>query len=116
MYFIHGGRGTGKTTILIVQSAMSGIPIMTTNYHRIAIYKDQAKRMGLKIPEPILWKGKQEACGYDIKQVFIDDGEQFINHLLLNTCGARCAGMTIGEPVFEMSKVKVNISSITLEE
>lgn len=35
MYFIHGGRATGKTTWLLMQSAMSGIPIMTTNYRRI---------------------------------------------------------------------------------
>ena len=110
MYFIHGGRGSGKTTWLLLQSAMSGIPIMAANYQRIVLYKDHAKQLGLKIPEPILWKNRKEGDGFEIKQVLIDDMEYFLNHVLLNTCGAMCVGAAIGEPVFDLSKVKVAIA------
>lgn len=106
MYFIHGGRATGKTTMLLQQSAMTGVPIMTTNYHRIAIYKDLAKQMGLKIPEPILWRNRQEGQGFDRHQVLIDDGEMFLDYVLVHTSGVRCAGMTICEPVFELPKIE----------
>lgn len=102
MYFIHGGRASGKTTMLIQQSAMTGVPIMTTNYHRISLYKERARSMGLKIPEPILWKMKQEGMGIDKNQVLIDDGELFLDYVLMHTSGVRCAGMTICEPIFEL--------------
>lgn len=104
MYFIHGGRATGKTTVLIQWSAMTGIPIMTTAYHRIGLYKERAKQMGLKIPEPILWKNRQEGMGIDKRQVLIDDGEHFLDYVLMQTAGVRCAGMTICEPIFELPK------------
>ena len=110
MYFIHGGRATGKTTWLLMQSAMSGIPIMTTNYCRIRLYKDYAKQLGLKIPEPILWKKRQEYDGLDMNQVYIDDVEYFLNHVLVNTCGAMCVGATIGEPILELEKVNVRLA------
>lgn len=107
MYFIHGGRATGKTSTLVIQSAMTGVPIMTTNYQRVTLYKDYAKNMGLKIPEPIIWKNRQEGAGLDKRQVLIDDGENFLNYILIHTSGVRCVGMAIGEPVFELDNFRL---------
>ena len=50
---ITGGRGTGKTAMLIKHSAETGQYILVTNSDRArGIYK-QAKAMGYKIPYPI---------------------------------------------------------------
>lgn len=50
---ITGGRGTGKTALLIKHSAETGRYILVTNSNRAeGIYK-QAKAMGYNIPYPI---------------------------------------------------------------
>lgn len=108
MYIIHGGRASGKTTWLIMQSAMSDIPIMVTNPAMIIILKERAKHMGLKIPEPILWKKQREYCGDEVQEVIIDDVEYFIERVLMEN-NFRCVGMTCGEPIFDLTKVRIRI-------
>lgn len=98
MNFIHGGRATGKTTLLIRQSAETGIPILTTNYGRIRLYKDYAEHLGLKIPDPILWKNRKLPLK-DGSKVLIDNGEETINNILRENSGVICETMVIDQPV-----------------
>ena len=46
-------RASGKTTMLIKESAETGKPIIVANSMRVNDLEQQAKEMGLRIPEPI---------------------------------------------------------------
>lgn len=102
MYFIHGGRASGKTVLLLKQSAATGIPILTTNYYRIPLYKDCAKRLGLKIPEPILWKNIRLPVQFG-SRVLIDNGEETLDRILSVNSGVKCEAMAISDPVKHLS-------------
>ena len=46
-------RASGKTTMLIKESAKTGKPIIVTNSMMVDILAQRAKEMGLRIPEPV---------------------------------------------------------------
>lgn len=98
MYFIHGGRASGKTTLLLKHSADTGIPILTTNCWRMRWYEEYARGLGLKIPKPILWKNRQLGLEPESK-VLIDNGEETLNHILRINSGVICKAMVIDSPV-----------------
>lgn len=102
MYYIHGGRGTGKTTYLIMQSAKHHVPIMVTNSARKGFIQNQAKWLGVSIPEPIVWNPGAHNDGLRVGGVLVDDGEDFLYHVLLHTVRARPVAMAISEPVVEL--------------
>lgn len=102
MYFIHGGRATGKTIFLLKQSAATGIPIMTANYRRIPLYKNCAKRLGLEIPEPIYWNNSRIPVQFG-SRVLIDNGEETLNRILLVNSGVMCDIMVISDPIKHFS-------------
>lgn len=102
MYFIHGGRASGKTTLLLKQSADTGIPILTTNYRRLRWYEEYAKELGFKIPKPILWENRQLGLKPDSK-VLIDNGEEILNHILRFNSGVTCEVMVIDSPVMHIT-------------
>lgn len=102
MYFIHGGRASGKTTYLLKMSAGTGIPILTTNYWRIRNYEEYAKQLGLKIPKPILWKNRNLGLKPD-SNVLIDNGEEILNHILRFNTGVTCEVMVIDSPVMHIT-------------
>ena len=102
MYFIHGGRASGKTVLILKQSAATGIPILTTNYRRISLYKDCAKRLWLNIPEPIIWRNERLPVQFG-SRVLIDNGEETLDRILLVNSGVRCETMVISDPVKHLS-------------
>ncbi|MDO5545190.1 MAG: hypothetical protein Q4F81_05130 [Eubacteriales bacterium] len=102
MYFIHGGRGSGKTTYLLKMSAATGIPILTANYCRRKLYEDYAKAMGLMIPKPIIY-GDQKLMPMICKKVLIDNGEEVINHILRKEIDVSCDVMAIRSPVIHIT-------------
>ena len=102
VYFVQGPRGSGKTTQLIMQSAASGIPIMVARGYYKKILKENAQRLGVQIPEPIIWRNDSENDDAKFKTVLVDDVEHFLNHILMTTCCAMCVGATVGEPVFKI--------------
>ena len=101
MYFIHGGRASGKTTYLLKMSAATGNPILTTEYWRIRIYEDYAKHLGLNIPKPVLWRDHDTKLNSGSK-VFIDDGEITLRHIL-SKAGVTCTAMAIVNPVMHIT-------------
>lgn len=102
MHYIHGGRATGKTTYLIMQSAKYHVPIMVTNSARKGFIQNQAKWVGVSIPEPIVWNPGAHNDGLRVRDVLVDDGEAFLHHVLLHTARARPVAMAISEPVVEL--------------
>lgn len=53
MKIINLGRGQGKTTRLLYASEFNDIPILCATLHQKQYLMDMARRLGLKIPEPI---------------------------------------------------------------
>lgn len=102
MYFIHGGRASGKTTYLLKMSADTGIPILTTNYCRLRWYEEYAKILGIKIPKPVFWKNRKLVLEPDSK-VLIDNGEEILNHILRFNSGVTCEAMVIDSPVMHIT-------------
>ena len=102
MVFIHGGRASGKTSLLLKKSADAGIPILTTNYFRLRDYVELARKMGLNIPEPILWKNRHLGKPGDSK-VLIDNGEEILNHILRVNSGVTCEVMVIDSPIMHIT-------------
>ena len=102
MYFIHGGRASGKTTYLLKMSADTGIPILTTNHRRLRWYEEYAKKLGIKIPKPVFWKNRHLGLEPGSK-VLIDNGEEILNHILLFNSGVTCEAMVIDSPVMHIT-------------
>lgn len=102
MYFIHGGRASGKTTYLLKMSADTGIPILTTNYWRLRWYEEYAKILGIMIPKPVFWKNRKLGLEPDSK-VLIDNGEEILNHILRFNSGVTCEAMVIDSPVMHIT-------------
>ena len=115
MYFVHGGRASGKTTLLLRKSADTGIPILTTNYWWLHWYKEYAKRLGLKIPDPILWKNQNLGLEPDSK-VLIDNGEETLNHILRLNSGVSCEAMVIDSPVMHITSCFLDNKEMFPEE
>ncbi len=74
-------RGQGKTTALIKKSAQYGFPILVAHSPSRSLIKDQAKAMGLDIPEPIV-AHDFDRHGYSGK-VLVDDADRVLQSLLL---------------------------------
>lgn len=53
MKILQGERGSGKTTELIKQSYLQGIPIVVFSITQEEFVLHKAKQMGLNIPNPI---------------------------------------------------------------
>lgn len=85
---ITGGRRSGKTVSLVMQSAKTGYSILTMRkseyYKRIP---DYAEKLGLEIPDPILIEAKdlpnitEIIESYNPKGILVDDIDVFINNL-----------------------------------
>lgn len=102
MIFIHGGRATGKTVLLLKQSNRTGYPILVTNFCKAQFYLERAEQLGIQIPSPIIWTNNRLAVPIGTK-VLIDDGEEVINHILLVNSGIKCDTMAISGPVKHLS-------------
>lgn len=80
MKIIIKGRGEGKTTELIKESAKTGKYILTADRERVCHIDKMAKSMGLHIPFPIT---VEEAMRYRfrdsfIKSILIDDADDVL--------------------------------------
>ena len=62
MNFLYQQRGTGKTSLLIMESARTGIPIAVHSKSQVAIIKEKAEyEFGItNLPEPIV--ASKENC------------------------------------------------------
>ena len=76
MELIIDGRGSGKTTKLIVVSSMLKIPIVTNTLAGVDCITDIARKRNLQIPEPVTVE--QMSIGYCMgwrgyENVLVDD-------------------------------------------
>jgi hypothetical protein len=83
MKILVSGRGGGKTTKLIDESANTGAYIVTLNRQRANQIQDEARAHGLSIPLPISFDEflHRQYYGKGIKGFLIDDAEQVLYRL-----------------------------------
>lgn len=112
MVFIHGGRATGKTVMMLIESAQTGIPIMVTGHVRKELLKQQAEKMKLKIPEPVIWKKNRDQGVTGRDKVLIDDLESFLQWVLLRTSGVQCHMATFSACPFEIGWLGADLQDI----
>lgn len=73
MKIFRMGRGEGKTSRLIEESANSGVSIFAIDDHRRRLLMEKASVMGYKIPSPITFDDL--AADKAIEKIIVDDAE-----------------------------------------
>ena len=91
MKIITGKRGTGKTTQLIVASALNNIPIVTYSETHADYIKDLAHRMKIQIPDPISIN-KMPRC---YEEVLVDDAEFILQKIFSDHFNANISAITL---------------------
>ena len=79
MEVLYQKRGTGKSCTMINLSARNNIPIAVVHQVQKQHLEEQAQKLGLTIPEPIIIKqlSDLEYCG----DIYIDDFDVMMNKL-----------------------------------
>ena len=90
MNIIYGERCTGKTTMLVMTSAVMNIPIICRTSANAKIIQDIAAELGVNIPKPRV----HERGNRDYDMVLLDDAEMFIQDALENYIGTRVTACT----------------------
>ena len=79
MKVICSERGAGKTTMLIIASSVTGIPIVTFSRQSCDRIIHQAKDMDLSIPDPMVFTDVRGINSYD---VLVDDVDLILGEIL----------------------------------
>lgn len=104
---INMARQSGKTTLLIHSSFVTGYPIIVTDTSRKKIVLDQAKEQDLDIRVYTLreWNGNRQAIlNHTYNGVFIDEAEEVIENALEYYLGTRVIAYTESIPIKEKKK------------
>lgn len=83
MNIIYGERGSGKTTMLVMTSAVMNKPIICRTRSTTQHIQDVATELGVNIPKPRV----HERGNYYDDGVLLDDADQFIRDALENYIG-----------------------------
>lgn len=102
MLIIGGKRYCGKTTELIKISSTNQIPIIVLNNERGRAIKGIAKRSGMEIPEPIIYKNLEKCIG-KYNEILIDDVEDILQDLFWKT---RIVAISTSIPFKPMESIK----------
>lgn len=84
MNIINRGRGFGKTSTLIEESAMNGTYIVCCNLQQKKYILELAKKMNLEIKAPITYEDiySHKYRGIYPKKISIDDADLFMQFCL----------------------------------
>lgn len=98
MKLINKSRGTGKTTQLIYVSAITGFKIIVPNAAMAKYVEELAKKMGLKIPQPISYV--EYKIGNDRGPILIDEVQnQILDEALELYFKSRVVAATMTVPI-----------------
>lgn len=97
MKYVIGGRGSGKTTKMIVVSEITGYPIVVSTERQKEHIKAVAERLKCKIPNPMVVKEAIQRGTRLCTPILIDNAEEIINQALKSYFGTDvfCLTMTI---------------------
>lgn len=82
---IIGGRGTGKTTRLIYQSAWSGATIVTATDRAAGYIEHMAEQLHLKIPKPMSVNELKQQRGRLPQDLLVDELEAVFRQMIAPT-------------------------------
>lgn len=97
MKIIQGGRGSGKTYTLVQLSHLSGYPIMTRSICSKKYIQTMADQLGLTIPEPIVFRSKQDTRGklLPTDKVLVDDLDGWLSDIVGDYFGSAVTAATM---------------------
>ena len=97
MKIIQGGRCSGKTYTLVQLSHLSGYPIMTRSKCNKKYIQTMADQLGLTIPEPIVFRSKQDTRGklLPTDKVFVDDLDGWLSDIVGDYFGSAVTAVTM---------------------
>lgn len=105
--YINMARRSGKTTLLIHSSFVTGAPIIVIDTARKKNVLDQAKEQGLDIRVYTIreWnENRQAILNQTYTGVFIDEAEEVIEKALEYYLGTRVIAYTVSQPMIERNK------------
>ena len=103
MNIIYGDRCSGKTTKLIMTSAVMNMPIICNEQYRAHYIKEKANQLRVDIPEPIVIEQGYSCKGYSYNgSVLLDDANLYIKDAL-----EQYFGVSIGACTFFVDKNSV---------
>lgn len=86
MKIINLGRGQGKTTRLLYASEFNNMPILCSTFKQKDELIDNARKLGLKIPEPIvvseLMTSRIQSSHATYKDLLVDEAPMVLQALL----------------------------------
>lgn len=107
MKIINGERQSGRTTMLIIASAVTEQPIVTPTREQAHFVEMEAKKMGLEIPR--VWsfgeitslqsRGHRIQTGIEGTCFLVDNAEQIIQQMLEESLGGKVSAITICAPI-----------------
>ena len=97
MKIIQGGRCSGKTYTLVQLSHLSGYPIMTRSKRNKKYIQTMADQLGLTIPEPIVFRSKQDTRGklLPTDKVLVDDLDGWLSDIVSDYFGSAVTAATM---------------------
>ncbi len=82
MKIFRMGRGEGKTSRLIEESANTGVPIFAIDEHHCHSLMEKANVMGYKIPSPVTFDDLPTATNVPFDTIIVDDAEYTLPAIL----------------------------------
>ena len=98
MKIINRGRGTGKTTMLIHTSYITGYPIIVIDDKRATQVREQAQAIGCKDIEVVSFEEIRVCAKRRFGGVLIDEATDFIEKALQMLIGGAVVGCTMTVP------------------
>ena len=97
MKIIQGGRGSGKTYTLVRYSWLTGYPIITRREGSKNYILTIANRLGITIPEPIVFRNKQDTRGklLPTDKVLVDDIDEWLSDIVNSYFDSSVAAATM---------------------
>lgn len=89
------GRGKGKTTALVMTSAVTGARIIVSNESQKKIIKEIADKLNIDIPEPLTWIEQKQFRAFYKDGILIDNLEMMLPTILDEFFGCSVIGATM---------------------
>ena len=98
MIIFNQGRGTGKSTRLLILSDYTGTPIVVTSRARQAHLENEKQKLNCNNAKIILL---EDLKGTNTERVFVDEGYALLSYLMKRCVGAEVAAVTDTIPFHE---------------
>ena len=89
------GRGKGKTTALVMTSAVTGARIVVSNESQKKTIKEIANKLNVDIPEPLTYVEQRQFRAFYKDGILIDNLEMILPTILNEFFGCSVIGATL---------------------